>query len=92
MKYKWIWNMKYIWNIEYKDVMKILGLAQSLIFHKKTISSVPNRAYVMINHTGENLNCHSKNLVYLLTFWLINTIGFGNSRPNSHKNELLPNC
>ena len=48
--------------------MKILGLAQSLIFHKKTISSVPNRAYVMINHTGENLNCHSKNLVYLLTF------------------------
>ena len=30
-------------------------------------SNVTNRKYEIINHTGENLNCHSQNIVYLCT-------------------------
>ena len=33
----------------------------------KIKSSVTNKIYEMINHTGENLNCHSQNIIYLLT-------------------------
>lgn len=33
----------------------------------KIKSSVTNRTYEVINHTGEHLNCHVKNLIYSLT-------------------------
>ena len=31
------------------------------------ISNVTNKKYSLINHTGENINCHTQNIVYLLT-------------------------
>ena len=34
---------------------------------KEVVSNVTHRKYSIINHTGENLNCHSQNTVYLCT-------------------------
>ena len=34
---------------------------------KEIVSNVTHRKYKIINHTGENLNCHSQNIVYLCT-------------------------
>ena len=40
---------------------------KTLILSKTIISNVTHRKYEAINHTGENLNCHSQNTVYLCT-------------------------
>jgi hypothetical protein len=38
-----------------------------LITSKSFKSTVTNKTYKIKNHTGENLSCHSRNIVYLLT-------------------------
>ena len=38
-----------------------------LVFSKQFTSNVTHKTYDIINHTSENLSCHSQNLVYLLT-------------------------
>ena len=39
----------------------------TFVLSKIVTSNVTNRSYEIINHTGENLNCHSQNIVYLCT-------------------------
>ena len=63
---------------------------KSFNFLHKIKSSVNNRTYEMISHTGEHLNCHTQNLVYLLTCNFCSTQNVGetefelNIKINSH--------
>ena len=38
-----------------------------MIFKKQISSNITNQTYPIINHSNENINCHSQNLVYILT-------------------------
>ncbi len=40
---------------------------KTFMLEKTIVSNVTHRKYEVINHTGENLNCHSQNIVYLCT-------------------------
>ena len=39
----------------------------NMIFKKQISSNITNQTYPIINHSNENINCHSQNLVYILT-------------------------
>ena len=55
------------------------------------ISNVTNKKYLLINHTRENINCHTQNIVYLLTCnecniqYVGETIQPFNERLNGHR-------
>ena len=48
-------------------------------------SNVTHRKYEVINHTGENLDCHSQNIVYLLTCLCCNVQYVGETAMPFHK-------
>ena len=52
---------------------------------KLIISNTTHRKYEVINHTGENLNCHSQNIIYLLTCLSCNIQYVGETAIPFHK-------
>ena len=64
---------------------------RTLNISKEIVSNVTHRKYQMKNHTNENLNCHSQNIVYLCTCLSCNvqyvgeTVQQMNERMNGHR-------
>ena len=62
-----------------------------LSLSKKVISNVSHKIFEVVNHTGENLDCHSQNIVYLLTCNKCNiqyvgeTVQQAHNRINGHR-------
>ena len=52
---------------------------------KEIISNTTHRKYEAINHTGENLNCHSQNIIYVLTCLSCNIQYVGETAIPFHK-------
>ena len=52
---------------------------------KHVTSNTTHRKYKVINHTGENLNCHSQNIVYLCTCLCCNIQYVGETAIPFHK-------
>ena len=74
-------------DVQTQDVRLVLiGIREDSI-----VSNITNKTYSFVNHTGENINCHTQNIVYLLTCnecniqYVGETIQPFNERMNGHR-------